>query len=138
MLALLLFFLFPPPQPSSLTGDWTTADRSVVRVLPCSSNQLCVRLIMVGVKDAPPTDMNNPDPALRKRALCGLMIGTAFTPDGSASAKNGKIYDPESGKTYAAQMQGSGDELKLRGYVGIVLLGRTETWHRTTNVQVCQ
>ena len=77
-------------------------------------------------------DVNNPDASLRKRAICGLTIGTAFTPDGSQAAKDGKIYDPESGKTYSAQMQASGDELKLRGFIGISLLGRTETWHRAS------
>ena len=131
MIALLLF-LFSSPPGSSLTGRWTTADKSVVEIYPCAGEQLCVRILAVGPRGKPPTDENNPDPAQRGRAICGLSIGNGFTASGDAAAKNGHIYDPESGKTYSAQMQAQGDTLKLRGYIGVSLLGRTETWQRAT------
>ena len=131
MIALLLLLLFPPA-PSTLTGDWTTSNKSVIRVYSCGEAHLCARVVAVGPKNEPQVDVNNPDASLRKRSLCGLTIGTAFTPDGDGSAKDGKIYDPESGKTYSARMEVSGDELKLRGFIGISLLGRTETWHRAS------
>jgi uncharacterized protein (DUF2147 family) len=130
VIASLLFFLLAASPASTLTGNWTTPAKDVVQVYACGDNQLCVRVAMVGQKDAPTTDVNNPDASLRKRALCGLTIGTGFAPNGDASAKDGKIYDPESGKTYSAQMQANGDVLRLRGYIGVSLLGRTETWHR--------
>ncbi len=139
LLSFLLLGFSTTSTPSSLTGDWLTSNKSVVRVFNCSGQQLCAKVVTVGPKNEPQTDVNNPDSSLRSRAICGLTIGTAFTPDGDQSAKDGKIYDPESGKTYSAQMEASGNELKLRGYVGISLLGRTETWHRTENVAaVCQ
>ncbi len=48
--------------------------------------------------------------------------------------KNGKIYDPDSGKTYNAKATlVSHDQLDLRGFVGFSLLGRTEKWTRTNN-----
>jgi uncharacterized protein (DUF2147 family) len=45
--------------------------------------------------------------------------------------EGGKIYDPESGKTYSCilSIQDKGT-LKVRGYVGISLLGRTEIWKK--------
>ncbi len=132
MIATLLFFLFSSPAGSSLAGRWTVADKSVVEVYPCAGEQLCVRVVAIGPKGNPPTDANNPDPALRGRAICGLTIGSGFIPNGDGAAQQGHIYDPESGKTYSAQMGVQGDTLKLRGYVGISLLGRTETWHRVT------
>ncbi len=128
----MLLFLFGPSAGSSLAGQWATADKSILQVYPCAGGQLCVRVAAVGPRGKPPTDENNPDPSLRSRAICGLTIGTGFTPSGDAIAKNGHIYDPESGKTYAAQMAAQGDTLKLRGYLGISLLGRTDTWHRAT------
>ncbi len=138
MVALLLAFLLPAPPASTLTGHWITPDKSIVQVFECGQ-QLCVRIETIAPKDAPRTDVSNPDTTLRSRPLCGLTIGTAFTLDGSDRAKDGKVYDPESGKTYSAQMQGSGDALKLRGYIGVALLGRTETWHRVTApVPACQ
>ena len=134
-----LLLLLPTIPSSPLTGDWITSDQSVVRVYTCENTQLCVRVVTIGRKDAPRLDVNNPDGGQRARPLCGLTIGTGFAPDGTDAAKDGKIYDPLSGKTYSAKMERSGDALKLRGFIGISLLGRTEVWHRTAaTAEVCQ
>jgi uncharacterized protein (DUF2147 family) len=43
----------------------------------------------------------------------------------------GKILDPKHGRVYQCTLQlESKDKLKVRGYVGISLLGRTQYWHR--------
>ena len=128
---MLMFLLFSPAASTTLTGNWITADKSIVQVLACGGGgALCVRIATIARPDVPRTDVSNPDASLRGRALCGLTIGTGFMPDGADKAAGGKIYDPDSGKTYSAQMQEQGDTLKLRGYIGTPLLGRTETWHR--------
>jgi uncharacterized protein (DUF2147 family) len=46
----------------------------------------------------------------------------------------GEILDPETGKTYRAKMKLSdgGDKLIVRGYIGISLFGRSQTWIRRT------
>ena len=128
----LLSFLASPPD-SPMLGNWITPDQSIVQVHTCEGDHLCVRIATIARKDVPRVDAQNPDPALRTRPFCGLEIGTGFTQDGPEAAKGGKIYDPDSGKTYSAQMQGSGDTLHLRGFIGVSLLGRTETWHRAPN-----
>ena len=123
---------------SPLLGDWTTSNHSVVRVFSCKESNLCVRIVKVGPKNEPQVDVNNPDAAKQARPLCGLLIGHGFEPDAADHAKDGQIYDPESGKTYSAEMTQSGNDLKLRGYVGISLFGRTETWHRNgANTPAC-
>lgn len=43
---------------------------------------------------------------------------------------DGQIYDPDSGKTYDCMMWLEGLKLKVRGYVGVSLFGRTETFER--------
>jgi len=44
---------------------------------------------------------------------------------------NGCIYDPASGSTYTCLLTLDGDDrLRLRGYVGLPLLGRTTAWTR--------
>ena len=121
-------------------GNWTTPTGSVVQVYPCATT-VCLRILVVE-KSAPGTqDENNPDPALRSRSLCGLQIGSGFQPKAEGqSADNGQIYDPKSGKTYSGSLALNGaDRLKLRGYVGVKLFGRTEEWTRTTQpVPACK
>jgi uncharacterized protein (DUF2147 family) len=73
----------------------------------------------------------NPDPALRDRLLLGLTIMDGFTYAGDGKWKSGRIYDPNSGKTYKCRLTLVDENtLELRGYIGFSLLGRTETWTR--------
>ncbi len=81
---------------------------------------------------APLRDTNNPEPDQRDQELIGLKILWDMTP---ASRDNrwdgGRVYDPANGNTYRARMDlVDGDELRLRGYVGSPLFGRTSTWTR--------
>ena len=45
-------------------------------------------------------DDRNPDPSLRNRPLQGLAIMTGFNYDGDGRWSGGKVYDPNTGKTY--------------------------------------
>jgi uncharacterized protein (DUF2147 family) len=48
----------------------------------------------------------------------------------------GTIYDPENGKTYNCKIAiRDGNKLDVRGYIGISLLGRTETWFRVADIK---
>jgi len=77
----------------------------------------------------PKTDKLNPDDALKSRPELGLELLKDFTYD-DGTYKDGTIYDPKSGKTYSCKMTLSENTLKIRGYIGISLLGRTEVWTR--------
>ena len=74
-------------------------------------------------------DVNNPDVSKRKNPIIGLQIisGFEYNPDDKIW-ENGKIYDPQSGKTYSCNIKKEGNKLKVRGYIGFSLLGRTEIW----------
>jgi len=77
-------------------------------------------------------DGNNPDKEKRSNPIVGLVMLTGFKFNGDDEWKGGDIYDPESGKTYSSYMYlKDKNTLRVRGYVGISLLGRTETWTRT-------
>ena len=40
------------------------------------------------------------------------------------------MIDPKTGKIYRVKITERGNRLLVRGYVGISLLGSTQTWHR--------
>jgi uncharacterized protein (DUF2147 family) len=75
------------------------------------------------------TDISNPDPAKRRRPLIGLVFMSGFTPQAPGRWEHGTIYDPKTGYTYASTLEyAGGDTLRVRGYIGISILGRTVVW----------
>ena len=77
----------------------------------------------------PAKDIKNPEKALQTREVLGIELLSSFSfKDGIYSG--GTIYDPESGKTYDCKMNLNGNILKVRGYIGISLFGRTENFER--------
>lgn len=119
-----------------ILGYWSTPDSSTVRIYKCDSG-VCAQLVHLAPGSPEKTDKNNPDAAKRKKPLCGLEIGRGFHLVDPSHAKDGVLYDPKSGNTYHGLMGTEGDALKLRGYIGISLFGRTETWKRAPAVGVC-
>ncbi|GGI23417.1 DUF2147 domain-containing protein [Pedobacter mendelii] len=78
----------------------------------------------------PKTDAKNPKASLQNRPLLNLEILKDFIfEDGKWT--DGTIYDPKSGKTYSCNISLKGnDVMNVRGYIGISLLGRSETFKR--------
>ncbi len=85
------------------------------------------------VTNKPKVDDKNPDPALQNRPIMGMNLLSDFVFD-EDEWNDGKIYDPKSGKTYSCYIEfpdeNNKDRVKIRGYVGISLLGRTVYWTR--------
>jgi len=76
----------------------------------------------------PKVDSKNPDKSKQSQPVMGLTILKDFSFD-TDEWNDGTIYDPESGKTYSCHMTlKDKNTLKVRGYIGISLLGRTEIW----------
>ena len=82
-----------------------------------------------GMAGQPRIDRENPDPGLRSRPIQGLVILEGFVRSGNKWT-DGTIYDPNNGKTYRCKMKLKGERLKVRGYIGFSLLGRTAVWTR--------
>lgn len=84
------------------------------------------------VNGEPEKDFNNPDQKLRSRSRLGLQILSGLKFHSSDKKWNeGRIYDPDNGKTYDcyAWLDKDPDILYIKGYVvGIKWLGRSTTW----------
>ena len=78
---------------------------------------------------SPRKDINNPVKSLQNRDVLGLEMLTGFSYD-DGTYSGGDIYDPETGKTYSCKMSLQGNKLKVRGYIGISLFGRTEYFEK--------
>jgi uncharacterized protein (DUF2147 family) len=133
---LLLALLFSVPalaDPAAVAGTWLSGDGDGLIEVRVSGNEISGMILGSRNEDPdrPTTDIHNPDPALRDQLLIGLEIFSGFNYDGDGAWSGGFIYDPNSGKTYRCKLKlKDRNTLKLRGYIGISLLGRTDVWTR--------
>lgn len=112
--------------PAPIAGRWITVEgKALVEIGPCGQ-QICGRIARVLKVDPtkPTTDTNNPNAALRTRPILGMVFLTGFSPDDDRW--KGRIYDPESGKSYRSELIRSGDTLKVKGCIGPFC--RTQVW----------
>ena len=133
LLLLLLPFASSASTASGVMGDWMGPTNSVVRIYTCGSS-VCAKIVKLAKSSPDKTDANNPESGKRDRPLCGLDIGTGFRKVDADHLADGRLYDPKSGHTYSGTITSEGNDLKLHGYIGISLLGRTEVWHRVSEI----
>ena len=130
-MAAALMLAAPSVAAEEIVGLWDTGE-SQVEIYSCGE-LLCGRIAEL---DEPldedgneKLDENNPDPALRARPIIGMDLIAGFSRAGKKKWEDGTIYDPRDGKTYKCKMTLQRDgTLKVRGYVGIPLLGKTVIW----------
>ena len=67
----------------------------------------------------------------KDKPVIGMTILTGMKPDGD-HFDGGINMDPANGKTYKSKMEldDNGRKLKVRGYIGVPMLGRTQVWLR--------
>ncbi|MEC4003812.1 DUF2147 domain-containing protein [Flavobacterium sp. SUN052] len=69
----------------------------------------------------------------KDKPIMGLIFIKGLTKDGDEYS-GGKILDPKNGKLYKCYITlENKDKLKVRGYIGISLFGRTQYWYRVKN-----
>ncbi len=68
----------------------------------------------------------------KDKPILGMTILWGMTRDGNAKWSDGKIMDPDDGKTYGCKLElvDGGKRLKVRGFMGVSMFGRTEYWQR--------
>lgn len=137
-IALLLMTTIFYSQSQGVTGKWKTIDdqtgeaKSIMEIYE-QSGKIYGKVI----------DILNP---ARKKGLCqdcsgedknkpilGLVVLKGLSKDGN-EYNGGKILDPQSGKVYKCLITlEEKDKLKVRGYIGFSLIGRTQYWYRVKN-----
>ncbi|MBL7766711.1 MAG: DUF2147 domain-containing protein [Chitinophagaceae bacterium] len=80
----------------------------------------------------PKLDKHNSDKAKCTQPVLNMvnMHGFKYN-DEDKIWEGGKIYDPKNGKEYSCKMEfKDANTLKVRGFIGISLIGRTDNWTR--------
>jgi uncharacterized protein (DUF2147 family) len=122
----------PEGLPKDTTGRWLTESGNLeVAIAPCGE-ALCgtvVRVITNRSMSNPNVDMAPVD----SRSVLGLQILFDFTRAG-ANEWQGQIYNREDGKTYSCLMSlVAPDHLRVRSYVGLPIIGKTQIWTRVVD-----
>lgn len=131
-IALLLFAAAAaaaPPATDPALGRWITESGNLeVEIAPCA-DALCgtvVRVLANRSMSAPGAELQPAD----GRPALGMQILTGLRPAGAGELE-GQIYNRENGKTYSVVLQAAGpDQLRVHGYAGLRLFGKTQVWRR--------
>ncbi|HYM03366.1 MAG TPA: DUF2147 domain-containing protein [Stellaceae bacterium] len=132
--------LLPAPaahgaEATSVAGLWLVeAKDAVVDIEPCG-DKLCGTVVWLKQPrrrdGSVRLDDKNPDAELRSRPVCGLELMNGFKSAGPNERKDGHIYSADEGATYSAKMALTDpNTLKVRGFIGISLFGKSQIWTR--------
>ena len=67
---------------------------------------------------------------LKDRPIVGMVVMKDMVKTNNGG-KDGKVLDPNNGKTYSCSVElVEPDKLKMRGYIGMAAIGRTQYWYR--------
>ena len=121
----------------SPVGTWKTIDdktgeaKSIVRITDHDGVLEGTILKVLKSDQGPHPICTACDGKRHNQPIEGMNFMWGLTRDGDVW-DGGKILDPKSGKVYKAKIQviDGGKNLKVRGYIGFSLFGRTQIWHR--------
>lgn len=138
----LLASLVQAQNPEAILGRWWNQEKDAqIEIFPCNG-KYCGKIIWLkepnypatdpkGREGKPKVDSENPDPYKRERPILGMDLVWGLTHSGGNLWENGTIYDPREGKTYKCKMTlEKADHLKVRGFIGLSLIGKTTNWSR--------
>lgn len=136
-LLLALALSLPARAEGSPVGYWTTIDddgktpSSIVQIYPRGKKLYgrIVQLIKPREKDPKCTACEG---SRKNQRIIGLEILRDFEQDDDEWS-GGYVLDPREGKEYKCYLEvlDHGQRLKVRGYVGIPMMGRTQYWRKS-------
>lgn len=133
LIVILLFSITSNAQ--SIIGNWKTIDdetgkeKSIVEIYQVEG-KIYAKIDRLLEKGEENKVCENCKGANKNKPLKGMMIINGLTKDGD-EWNDAKILDPKTGKEYKCYITlEEPNKLKVRGYLGFALLGRTQYWHR--------
>src|SRR5580692_231705 len=117
-------------QASPILGRWLTQPGDgIIEITRTADN--AYQGTIIGGNAPRRVDEHNPDPARRQQLLLGQVILKDMHDDGDGALAGGTIYEPDTGRTYKCRIEVlDHDRLKVRGFIGFSLLGRSQVWTR--------
>ncbi len=119
----------------SILGKWKTVDdktgkaKSIVQIYQ-QNGKVYAKIIDLLDKKAKKSKCTKCSGKDKNKPLIGLVVIRGLEKDGK-EWKGGTILDPKSGKKYKCYITlESKDKLKVRGFIGFALIGRTQYWYR--------
>ena len=119
----------------SITGKWKTIDdetgkeRSIVEIYE-SEGKIYAKIVKLLEKSEENKVCENCKGANKNKPLKGLIVIDGLKKDGN-EWNGAKILDPKTGSEYKCYITlEEPNKLKVRGYLGFALLGRTQYWYR--------
>lgn len=130
----------PARQQDLLLGEWWTEGREG-RIKFIRATDGTYRGITTCCANGPTNstdpdfDIHNPNPTLRTRSTLGIVIIWKLSFE-DGKYLGGYVYNPRDGRTYRMKIEVVDREtIEVRGYVGLPLLGQTQTWKRARTPQ---
>ncbi len=123
----------------AIVGTWLVQDGSAKVKIEKAGGKYCGKMVWIknpnDKNGRPLVDSKNPEPSMRNRPQMGLTLLENFSYDEENLWTDGTIYNPDDGKTYSCKITMKNNEtIEVRGYVGISLFGKTETWKRSQDI----
>lgn len=116
---------------SEILGTWFNSEKSAQIEILKSGSKYMGKISWIDLQGSDPRtilDSKNSDPSLQQRPLLGLTIleDLSFK---NGVWQGGKVYDPESGRTYSCELKlKNKDLLEVKGYLGFSWIGKTVNW----------
>jgi len=122
--------------PDAIIGSWKNGEGTGIIQIYKNGEKYQGKITWLKEPNDPETgkpklDKKHPDEKNHSRPVMGLVNMWGFTHTADKEWTGGKIYDPKNGKTYSCKIaMETNNTLKVRGYIGISLIGRNDTWTR--------
>ena len=125
-------------QGQTVLGKWKTVDdetgqaKSIVEVYE-KGGKVYGKVVEILRAEHKKDVCSKCDGADKNKPILGMIIINGLEKDG-AEYNGGTVLDPENGKKYKCYITlESPDKLKLRGFIGLSIMGRTQYWTRVKN-----